>query len=223
MLLLCAGLLSSCVTEQAWIQNDQKIGTIQTEKRPWGTESSYRDLSGRLVRIQRHNRDGQLLAGVCTIQYSYDVHGLLTAEQDFNSDNHLTRNEEGFAACTYAWSSDPDGNRVVTQSFFDENNQPVLTTSGFAILKRTETFDDQTKRIQFYGLTGAPAPSTWLGVFGVVDVQYSVLQGVTPVLCVALLDASGNVIDRRQLSGETSAEGGVVYTTYYYAPSGHHR
>lgn len=215
VLVLCAGILCSCVTTQIkpWMKDNQKIGTIETSPKPWGTESRYKDLHGRLLRTEEHNANGQLLAGVCTMEFSYDGDNLVT-QKNLDSNEKLTCNPQGFAICRWAYSQDKEGDRVIEQSFFDEKKLPVLTRGGFAIIRETEDPNGRLERIQFFDPARKPAPSVWLGVTNVVDVQYAYLQGVTPVTCAAFLDRSGKVIERRQLSGLTA--GYSSYTTYDY-------
>lgn len=216
LILFFAGVLCSCVSERTvpWMKDNQNIGTIVISKRPWGTESTYKALDGRVLRTEKRNRDGRLLDGICTVQFSYDVQGNLRAEQYLSSDGNLALNPEGFAATTFAYSSDSNGDCVVEQRFYDENNQPVQTRSGFAVLRRTEAQDARVTRIQFFNLAGLPASSTWLDVPGVADVQFAYLQGVSPIVCAAFLDASGNVVERKQLSGQTTTFWGSSYTIY---------
>lgn len=214
ILVLCAGFLCSCATNRTriapWMKGNQKIGTIETIPKPWGTESRYKDLHGRLLRTEEHKADGQLLAGVCTIDFFYHGDNLMM-QKNLNSNDQLTCNQQGYAMCKWSYSHDPDGDRIVEESFFNEKNDPTLTRDGFAIMCKTEAPNGRLKRIQFFDPARKPAPSIWLGVTNVVDVQYAYLQGVTPVTCAAFLDRSGKVIQRKQLSGLT--EGSSFYTT----------
>jgi hypothetical protein len=219
-LALSALVFCSCATQgtkiSPWMKDGQKIGTIETSPQPWGTESRYKDLNHRLMRTERHNPDGRLLAGVCIVQLTYDSTGMLTAEQHLNSNEKLARNEEGYALRKWTHTSDPDGSRIVEESFFDENERSVLTRAGFAILKRFETAEGKATKILFFDSARKPVPSTWLNVPGVVEVQYAYLQGVTPVTCAAFLNSAGKVVDRKQLSGQTTGSWSSSYTTYYY-------
>ena len=70
----------------------------------------------------------------------------------------------------------------------------------------TKDEDNELMRSQFFDLHGKPAPSTWSGVSGVVDVQYVLLRGVTPILCGVFYDGSGKIVERKQLSGQTHIE-----------------
>lgn len=197
------------------MKDNQKIGTIETLPRPWGMESCYKDLHGRLLRTEERNLDGRLLAGVCTTELSYAGNNLVM-QQNLDSNEKLTCNQEGYAMCQWTYSQDEEGNRVVEESFFNERKLPVLTQDGFAIVRNTEAPNGQVKKIQFFDLARKPAPSTWLGVPNVVEVQYAYLQGVTPVTCAAFLDSSGNVIERKQLTGQTTENWSSSCTTYNY-------
>jgi len=206
-LVFCVLLLCSCqsprINTKPWIVDDQRIGTIETINKKWGTESDYRDLNGRLVRVENRGKNGALLPGICTVQYSYNDVGALKMEQTLNAEGLLTCNPEGFALQKYVYTSDLNGNLVVRESYFNEMLQPVLTKSGYATVWTTKDNNGQLMRSQFFDLQGKPAPSRWDGVTNVVDIHYAQLQGVTPVLCGVYFDNTGNVIERKQLSGET--------------------
>lgn len=209
-LLICAGLLCSCVSERnsttPWMVGNLKIGTIQIEKETWGTEWDYRDLNGRLARTEKQDKNGALLPGICTVRYTYNTLGALTMEETMNSAGHLACGSEGYAVIKYSSTFDADNHLVAMETYFDENQRPVLTKSGFAVMWTTKDENGQPMRSQFFDLYGKPAPSTWRGVSGAVDVHYVLLQGMTPVLCGVFFDGSGHIIDRKQLSGQTHTE-----------------
>jgi len=217
---VCAGLLCSCATNRSriepWMKDGRQVGTMETTPRPWGSEIRFKDSAGRLLQTEKHNPDGRLLAGVCIIKLSYGDGGALAEEQHLNANERLTRNDEGYAARRWTYAFDSDHCRVVEESFFDTNLQPAPTAAGFAILRRTEDEQGRAKKIEFLDLARKPAPSTWLGVANVAQVHYAYLQGVTTVTCAAFLDSSGKVLDRKQLSGQTSGQWENSYTTYYY-------
>ncbi|HUA67511.1 MAG TPA: hypothetical protein VMA13_03090 [Candidatus Saccharimonadales bacterium] len=208
--LLGMGLLSSCVsppkaTKSSWIVNGRVMGTILTTQTATGEELDYRDNLGRLVRIEKHGPDGRGLPGVCAYQYSYNADGALIMEQNQNASGLLACNSDGFAVEEYAYSYDGVGNSLVQQSFLDQYLRPVATKAGFAMIKTTKAPDGTVLRHQFFDAQGKPASATWDGVSGVADIQYTWLQGVTPVLCGVFRDGSGNIIERKQLAGETKA------------------
>lgn len=219
LLVLGAGVLWSCATNRTqikpWMKGNQKIGTIETSPRSWGTESRYKDLQGRLLRTEERNRDGQLRAGVCATEFSYAGNDLVM-QKNLDTNEQLTCNQQGYAMCRWTYSQEKDGDHVVEESFFNAKELPVRTRDGFAILRNTEAPNGQLEKIQFFDPHRKPAPSAWLGVTNVVEVQYAYLQGVTPVTCAAFLDRSGKVIERKQLSGMTEGSWGSSYTTYNY-------
>lgn len=171
---------------------------------PWGMKVIYQDLSGRLLRIEKYDPNDNLLPGICTIQFSYGANGVLAMKQYFDSAGQLTCNTNGYAITKYACPVDSTGQPVVEETFFDEHQRPVVTKSGFAMMTCTENENGQVNTVHFADFLSRPAPSIWFGVPNVVDVQYFYLEGVTPIVCGVFRDASGNIIDRKQLKGLTA-------------------
>lgn len=194
-LLLCAILLCSCAS------SPQKPGPAQTVQESWGTKAIYKDASGQIVRIEKRGTNDVFLPGACVVQFTYDTNGERVAKQNLNSEGSPVCNNEGYAVTKYAFPADRP---VVEETFYDLNNQPVTTKSGFAMMTCTENPDGGINTIYFSDLLKKPAPSLWHGVSNVVDVQYYYLQGVTPIVCGVFRDANGNILDRKQLKGLTS-------------------
>jgi len=214
----CAGLLCSCSSTSS---NDSPRNGENSQKvhEPWGTQIIYRDASGSIVRIEKRGRDKKLLPGACIVQFSY-TNGDRVAEQNLNSQGSLVCNSEGYAITKYGYLLDPGEPPVVEETFYDQNNQPVVTKSGFAMMTCTENPDGRINTIHFSDFQSRPAPSLWDGVPNVVDVQYYYLQGVTPILCGVFWDATGNIISRKQLRGLTSEISmQAIDTSGYYVPT----
>ncbi len=210
---LGAIFLCSCASGQfsnAALYPVPQSETREVVDKPWGVKVIYKDLSGHPLRIEkRGGPDDTLLPGICTIQFNYGTNGALATKQYLNSAGQLTCNTNGYAITKYAYPVDSTGQPVVEETFFDENQQPVATKSGFAMMTCTENKDGRVNTAHFSDFQSRPAPSTWFGVSNVVDVQYFYLQGVTPIVCGVFRDASGNILDRKQMKGltaETSVE-----------------
>jgi len=105
----------------------------------------------------------------------------------------------------YRYSVDSSNNVEIEESYFDLQQQPVLTRQGYAILRQTEDASGQLKRIRLYDTAGNPASANWLGTANVAEAEYVEMQAVTPVTFAILRDAAGKIIDRKQVSGLTSA------------------
>jgi hypothetical protein len=218
-LALCAVLLCSCATSpradvQPWLKDSRKVGTLTRAKRSWGYDYEYRDLSGRLVRVERRSNDLQLCAGACIVRFEYDEARNLQAEQHLDAAERPCLAAAGYARCRWARWQAPDGCRVVEESFFDCEQMPVCRQEGFAVARSTCGPDGRLKELRFLNASRSPAAATWLGVQNVADVQYSYLQGVGEVTCAAFLDAAGSVIARRELAGQTSGSWSTSVTTY---------
>jgi hypothetical protein len=194
---LCAILLCSCAS------GPQNAETTQTVQEPWGTKTIYKDAAGDIVRIERRGTNDDFLPGACITQFSYD-NGERIAKQNLNSQGLLVCNNEGYTLAKFAYFDDPTNEPIVEETFFGQNNQPVVTKSGFAMMTCTENSDGRINTIHFSDFLGKPAPSLWHSVSNVVDVQYYYLQGVTPIVCGVFWDTNGDILDRKQLKGLTS-------------------
>lgn len=195
---LCVSLLCSCAS------TPQNAGPTQTVQESWGTKNIYKDASGRTLWIAKYGPDNYLIPGACIVQYIYDTNGVRVAKQNLGLDRQLICNKEGYAITKYAYPADSAGQPVVEERFFDTNDQPVVTKSGFAMMTCTENPDGRVDIAHFSDFLSKPAPSVWFGVSNVVDVQYFYLQGVTPIVCGIFWNANGDLLDRKQLKGLTT-------------------
>lgn len=218
-LALC--LLCSCATPdrpqtEPWVKDNQKIGTVTSAKAPWGYNYRYKDLSGRLVRLERRNDSRQLCSGACITLFDHDPAGRLSAAQHLDASEKPCMTPAGYALCRWAYSQEADGGRAVEESYFDCDGKLVSTHAGCAVVRRTSSPDGKLKRVQFLDPSRKPTAASWLGVANVAEVQYSHLQGIGEVTCAAFLDAAGMVIARKQLAGETAGLWSDSVTTYNY-------
>ena len=218
-LALC--LFCSCATPdrpkaEPWVKDNQRIGTVTFAKTPWGYSYSYKDLSGRLMRLERRDGSRQLCGGDCITLFEYDPTGTLSAARHLDASEKPCLTPNGFALCRWAYSRDADGGRTVEESYFDCEGKIVSTDAGCAVVRWISSPDAKLKRVQLLDPSRKPAAASWLGVANVAEVQYSYLQGLTEVTCAAFLDAAGTVIARKQLAGETTASSSSSVTTYNY-------
>ena len=220
-LLLCASLLCSCVSSA--LSDSPPPQTVQES---WGTKTIYTDSAGYVVRIEKRGTNNDFLPGACIAQFSYD-NGERVEKQNLNSQGSLVCNDEGYAIKKYAYQLNPGQQPVVEETFYDQNNRPVVTKSGFAMMTCTGIPGDRVYAAHLSDFLNKPAPSVWFGVSNVVDVQYFYLQGVTPIVCGVFRDGKGNMIERKQLKGFTSqvvvqADDDSDYDVPVYTGESHH-
>ncbi|MGA2137548.1 MAG: hypothetical protein ABSH14_01675 [Verrucomicrobiia bacterium] len=219
-LALCVMGLCACTTTTTertqvvpWLKDNANAGTITQITRPWGFEYKYQDVSGHILRVENRDQGRQLLS---ITEFQYDGAGRVIEERHFDSAENMRLTPDGFAIRRFVYSSDEDRNAVTEIAYFDTNGKPVAMQSGFAVLRQTFQANGRVRKLDFLDASREPTPSTWLGVANIVEVQYSYLAGVTEVTYAAFLDASGRVVERKQLSGLTSAYSSYANTTYYY-------
>ena len=222
MMVLCAAILCSCITAgqsriTPWMKDNQRIGTVTTTAKPWGTFCAYKDLEGRLMRTEKRGSDGSLLSGACTVQRTYDSGMLLASEEWLDSNERMTCNADGFAVHQWSRSVGPGGNPVVEESFLDSKRRLALTNAGYAIVRHINGPDGKAQKVQLLTPARKPAKGVWLDVPNVAEVDFSYLDGVTPITCAVFLDASGAVVERKQISGLTAASSTV--TEYHGNPT----
>jgi hypothetical protein len=214
------GLLGGCAvpqqaqrrTVEPWLRDGQNVGTITKTMVPSGFDYSYQDLQRRLVRVEKRDPNRQLLSGACTVVFEYDTSGQLAVVRHLDAADQPCLNQSGFAGYRSTHSTDQNSNRITENAFFDCAGRPVATQGGYAVERFTHGQGGQLVRVQFLDSSRRPVGSLYLGVPGVAEAQYSYLEGVGTVTCVALLDPSGAVVARKQLSGVTDVSN--TFTTY---------
>lgn len=200
--------LCSCLAPnpkiEPWRQDGRQLGTIEQYQYPWGIECIYRNNASQAARLERRNDAAHFLPGACITTLAYSTSGDLDVEQSLNANEEPCLNDNGYAVRRYRYNLESETNRVVEESYFGVQQQPVLTRQGFALVRQTQDLNGQPTRIQFYDLAGKPASAVWLEVTNVAEVKFVTLQGVTEVTGAILLDSAGNVVGRKQVSGLTS-------------------
>lgn len=222
------GFLCGCASPQGptvkdWRQDNRKLGTITILKGPAGPTWEYRDLQNRLVRVDYRDQSGQLRTGPCTRLLDYAPTGEKSAERCLDPAGKPCLGLDGVATRRWSYSRDAQSNQVVEESCFDCSGHQVPTPLGCNFIRRTLGDQARLRRVQFLDAPDKPHPVTWLQVPAVAEAQYVVLSGVGDVECVALFDAHGNVIARKQLNGQTSLATRTETTTCDYStvPSQH--
>jgi hypothetical protein len=206
------------VTTETWQQGGTNLGTITTVPKDFGCEMQYRDLSRKLVRVEKRDASRQLLSGPCILTISHTPLGQPLEEEHFDAYGELTNNEKGYA--TRRWVHQPANGQesVVEESFYDAAGQRANTADGFGMIRTTlRPPGGNLRRIQFFDKDGQPATTTYEGVSGVAEVKFVQLQGLGEISCASYLDASGHVLARKHLGGVVASHSETSYTsTYYY-------
>ncbi len=232
---LAACLLCSCATTQRakiepWIKDGQKAGTIHISQIPPPNSFhlgaayyyEYQDLSGRRVQIEARDNNRQLCPGACVLHFDSDAAGLPQAARYFDASGKPALGPWGWACCSWNRSTDADARLVVVESYFDCEGRPATIQGGFAVSRQTYDADGKLRDLKFLDGSAKPAAAHWMGANRVAEVQYSYLEGVGEVTCVAILDAAGNVLERRQLNGATAASWSQTTTTSSYGSPTYH-
>ena len=218
-LLLCSCASGPRSTTTAWMQDGQKVGTIQQRPTGTGTINYYRDLSGHVVRMERVGKDGLPLPGSSITTLTY-ANGEMVEERHLDAAGHLAATPDGFALRRWNRTPNPEKNGMIVElSLLDANTNLICGKSGFAVMREVINGNHQTKDIRFLDCASNPAPSLWMGVPNVVEARYDYLVGVVPVTCVALLDATGNVIARKELTGGIPTMQNTQTVNYYNQPN----
>jgi hypothetical protein len=208
--ILSLGVLCSCATKNreqtySWLKDNQRIGTIRQHQFPGGFNYQYVDLVGRTVRTERRDASRQLCPGACTVVFEFDAAGRVMAVRNLDASERPCMGAEGWATSRRAYFYGADSAPIEARSFFDDQDQPTIIKFGYAEARYTKDVGGKLKKIQFLDLSHLPAAATWQGTANVAEVQYSYLQGVTEVTCVAILDAGGNVLRRQMVNGQTES------------------
>jgi hypothetical protein len=168
------------------------------------------------VRIERLGKDGQLLPGASITTLAY-AGGVIAEERHLDAAGNLAATPDGFALRRWNRTPNPTGSGMILElTLLDANTNLVCGKTGFATMREVINGSHQTKDIRFFDCASNPAPSLWLEVSNVVEARYDYLVGVAPVTCVALLDATGNVIARKELAAGAPATQNSQ-TTYIYS------
>ena len=219
--LISLGLLCGCASRpitphrqnsnvKPWIQDGQTVGTIREIKSSDGYNYQYKDLGFRLIRLEKRDEARQLLTGACTEIHDYDGANRLAAVRELDASEHPCLSDAGFSVRRYKYYLTADSKNAIEQTCFDTSGRPIACQAGWATLRQTFDSSGRIQEANFMGESQNPVGCFYLGVQGVADAQYSYLEGVGSVTCVALLDATDHVIARQQLSGQTD----VSYTSY---------
>jgi hypothetical protein len=206
--LLAAGLamLCACTTTkvQTWNKDGRVAGTITSIETPVGHDYLYRDLSNCLVRVEKRDAIGGFLPGPCIEEIAYDELGRRKEERQLDASGTLCSGAGTSAISRWSYSVDSTGHPVVELSYFDAEGKPAVSPDGYTILRQTFLDGGKISKVEMFDADRKPAPSTWFGVERIVQVQYTYLQGVGEVTCAVFFDTSGQVVARKQLSGQTS-------------------
>jgi len=200
---LCSCVAPDCKVEP-WRQAGRPAGTLERCRRPWGLECLYRNNAGQPVRIERRTDATHFCPGACITTLAYGTNGDLEVERFLDANEAACLNDDGFAVRQYHYPAESETERVIEESYLDLQQQPVLTRPGFALVRRTQDLNGRPIRIQLYDVAGKPASAVWLEVTNVAEVKFVSLQGVTEVTGAIFLDAAGNIVARKQVSGLTT-------------------
>ena len=215
LLPLCVGCASApkrTETLTDWIENGQRRGTIKKIIEGGQQEWRYLDARGRVVRIEKRNLEGEPLAGALVQTFSWRDDGKLLEERFSTAAGKPAACRAGYVIRRYSYSTTDDGDRVVTTSYFSDENTPVCVNARYAICQNIyRGLGDDTRKVLLSDEQGKPASAVWDSVRGVARVEYHWLMGATPVRCGVYYGPDAKVVERRVLSGETH----TVKTGYY--------
>ena len=184
----------------AWVKDGQKVGRIWKHKMPYGAEYRYLDVSKRLMMIERKDKANALIAGACTIKYEYGESNRLAAESCYDASGNPELCAAGYASKRYTYSSGPASNLTEERTLCDKQGLPACGTDGYAYAKLVFTGSD-LKQVFLQDAQRKPAAASWDGVAGTAKVEYAKLQGVGTVRCAVYFRPSGEIIERKVLSG----------------------
>ena len=230
----CVALLlaAACgtVSRRAWIENGRRIGTIETHPRGTECEFHYLDEQGRLCRVDRRDREEQLLPGPCVTTFEYDQQGRCTATWTRDGALRPCRNNDGYAVVRWTHTRDANGGAVTEQAYYDERGVAARVPDGYARLRTSAGRDPRgCEREQFLDEGGQPIAATWRGRRGVAEIRYHMVDGVGEVRFAVLHGLDGGILERVQLDGRTSVvdvtetRNPNYYRAPYYVDSRHRR
>ena len=226
--LALALVVCSCATSKKpttnWIKDNQKIGTIETRPGMGGMDNYYKDLSGRVMRIEKVGYNGQPMTGASITVFSY-ADGTMSEELHQDASGRLAVTGEGYAVRRWHFVRDEQNSQLtVEESLYDASQKLVCGKAGYALARRIEDVKGRIKNIKFLDVNGNAATTTWLGLPNVAEARYEYLQAITEVACVAFLDRDGNVFNRKQISGSDSSSSQIItYDNYNYRPVYYYR
>jgi hypothetical protein len=202
VLIACCGGCVAMFPRDAWIVNGQRVGTIQETRTAYGMERRYIDSAKRLQRLEKLDRQANLLPGASVELFVYNPDGSLAEERFHDVNMTPMANEEGYAIKRHAYSVNAAGDRVDAQSFFDASDRPASTTSGYAYLTQVqEGSTGAVKEVILENAQHQPAYAIWDGLGGISRAKYVTLEGIGAVRCAAYCDPTGRVTSRKVLSG----------------------
>lgn len=201
--IICFGV--SCAKKRLpWIQDGARVGSIYLVKDHAGRFYDYRDTRGRLIRRERHHRNGDLDSSFASENYRYDEAGHETYLRFTNPLGELTIGPPGFAVRrTERRPAELDW--IIDHRHFDSSESPMLIPAGFHREEVLIGGDKRLKRRRFYDDHDEPVGVDLEHAAGIAEVRYRSLMGATPIVYETLIDLDGIPVLKRKLSGSTSS------------------
>jgi len=202
-IVVCFG--ASCANQRLpWIQDGVRVGTIYLIKDHAGRFYDYRDSRERLIRRERHRRNGDLDSSFAIENYRYDDGGNETNLSFTNSRGELTPGPSGFAM-RRTQRRRAEGDWLIDHRYFDSNESPMLLPSGYHREEVQIGEDTGLKRRRFYDDHDDPVAVDLEYASGIFEVRYKRLMGTTPIIYETLINLDGKPVLKRKLSGSTSS------------------
>jgi len=221
--LLLATVCGSCRSGQKWIKNGEVIGTIQKKKTGSGYEYFYKDLDDRLKRHELRDSNEELWEGACTRLYDYHDSGKLAEIRHYDAEMSLTENDSGYAKERYKYS-DTGGNRTKKlRSYYDGHGKVTASTAGHS--RELYTYENsRIKSLAFLDERHRSVGVSHNGVSNTARLEYSYLQGVTPLTYEVYYDCAGTLVEKKRTQGLVSRTVTSTSSSYYgsYYHNGHY-
>lgn len=203
ILIVCAGISCGRTARRAWIEDGNRLGTIYLVKDGSGIFYDHRDSQRRLVRRERHLRNGELDRSFAIENYEYDQAGRETTLSFTDPLGESTLGPEGFATRRTEHRRGDDY-QLIDYRHYDSNDSPMLIPTGYHREQAQIGEDGRLKRRRFYDRDDQPVGVDFGIVSGITEVRYKLLMGTTPIEYETFFDLDGKPVLKRPLSGSTS-------------------
>ena len=209
---------ASCAkSRQPWIENGDRLGTIQRVKDGAGQFYDYRDSRGQLIRRERHLRNRDLDPSFAIEHYRYDDAGYETNLSFTNARGEASLGPPGFAM-RRTERRPAQGGWLIDHRHYDSNDSPMSVPAGYHREEVQVDARNGLKRRRFYDDRDRPVGVALEHASNIIEVQYKTLMGTTPILYETFIGIDGKPVLKRQLSGSTSS---VRFTRIDYRPRGY--